>query len=211
MENYYELIGLSPSASSAQIKQRCLELGQAYRPDTHGKGSEARERFEEIERAFVTLTNPDSRATYDAMLSGNNTTIDGSHSEFKQSDQPKLTGGITLGIALAVAIFIYLVCVSFLNLSDLDQLRLASALTFPAALVPGILGYLNGRKDIVGLCALLAIGGFFGLYSAHVKYNDIELKWIEINKDRAWQDEIHRQKIDAHKSAIEYDRLRHAK
>lgn len=68
MENYYELLGLSPDASPEQIKQRCLEMGEELRPDIHGESDATQQRFDQIERAFVTLTNSESRAQYDALL-----------------------------------------------------------------------------------------------------------------------------------------------
>lgn len=69
MENYYQLLGLSTDATSEEIKQRCLALGQACRPDKYKDEIGAQERFEKIEKAFATLTNPESRAAYDASLS----------------------------------------------------------------------------------------------------------------------------------------------
>lgn len=68
MENYYQLLDIPMDATSEEIKKRCLALGQAYRPDLHGDEVGTLERFEQIERAFVTLTNPESRAAYDATL-----------------------------------------------------------------------------------------------------------------------------------------------
>lgn len=68
MDNYYQLLGIRQDASTEEIERRCLELGEQSRPDTQGNDALAQQRFDEIERAYVTLTNPESREAYDAML-----------------------------------------------------------------------------------------------------------------------------------------------
>lgn len=68
MDNYYRLLGLPPDATTAEIERRCLELGGQVRPDIHSDDIQAQQRFDEIERAFVTLTDPASRAAYDESL-----------------------------------------------------------------------------------------------------------------------------------------------
>lgn len=68
MENYYQLLGLPGDATEEEIKHRCLELGQAVRPDIHGNDIASSQRFKDLERAFVTLTNPHNRASYDETI-----------------------------------------------------------------------------------------------------------------------------------------------
>ncbi len=68
MNNYYQLLGIRQDASTEEIEKRCLELGEQLRPDAPGNDAFAQQRFDEIERAYVTLTNLENRAAYDAIL-----------------------------------------------------------------------------------------------------------------------------------------------
>lgn len=63
--NYYELLGVGPTSSVQRITDRCLELAQACRPDVHGANPENKRRFNQIEQALATLSNPTSRKSYD--------------------------------------------------------------------------------------------------------------------------------------------------
>lgn len=68
--DFYGLLGVSRSASSAEIEAACLRLGASLRSDIDAGGKEAPvERFKLVEKAFDTLTNPESRAAYDRKLS----------------------------------------------------------------------------------------------------------------------------------------------
>lgn len=68
MDNYYQLLGIRQDASTEEIEKRCLELGEQLRPDVAGSDRFAQQRFDEVERAYVTLSNPENRAAYDAIL-----------------------------------------------------------------------------------------------------------------------------------------------
>ncbi|MSP97054.1 MAG: J domain-containing protein [Betaproteobacteria bacterium] len=61
----YEIIGVSPSASTETIKQACLRLGEETRPDKNFGSKCAASRFGQIERAYATLGDPRKRAAYD--------------------------------------------------------------------------------------------------------------------------------------------------
>ena len=60
--DYYEILGVTHTASSEDIKKAYRKLAHQYHPDT-GKGDEA--KFKEINEAYQVLGNPDRRTQYD--------------------------------------------------------------------------------------------------------------------------------------------------
>lgn len=69
-QNLYEVIGLPRDASQDLIKERCVELGEWYRPDKNSGDLVKALKFAQIERAYETLVDPVKRAGYDAELLG---------------------------------------------------------------------------------------------------------------------------------------------
>jgi curved DNA-binding protein CbpA len=68
MSDYYELLGVAPSASAAEVRKAYARLAREKHPDRFTDPAEKREAeraFQEITAAFNTLTHPDSRAQYD--------------------------------------------------------------------------------------------------------------------------------------------------
>lgn len=64
-KNYYELIGLEPSASQTEIDDVCITLAKQYHPDKTAGDLNAKIKFKEFEVAYETLGNPEKRAQYD--------------------------------------------------------------------------------------------------------------------------------------------------
>ncbi|MHB8667088.1 MAG: J domain-containing protein [Burkholderiales bacterium] len=65
---HYEIIGVLHDASTEEIKEACLHLGDKYRPDKNPGDELAAEAFSAVEKAFETLTDPEKRANYDASI-----------------------------------------------------------------------------------------------------------------------------------------------
>lgn len=63
MSNYYEVLGLSRSATQEEIKKAYRKLARQTHPDVAGPGSE--ERFKEVSRAYEVLSDPEKRQMYD--------------------------------------------------------------------------------------------------------------------------------------------------
>ena len=59
--NLYEILGVDPKASEADIKRSYRSLAQKYHPDKDGDP----EVFRAIQTAYDTLSNPEKRAEYD--------------------------------------------------------------------------------------------------------------------------------------------------
>ncbi len=67
-KDYYALLGVTPDATSAQIKSAYRKLAKQYHPDVNNS-SDAADRFREITEAYDTLTDPDRRRRYDRLHS----------------------------------------------------------------------------------------------------------------------------------------------
>lgn len=67
MQDYYQILGISPRATQLEVKRSYRRLAVQFHPDkNHSKESE--ERFKEISLAYEVLKNPEKRAQYDISL-----------------------------------------------------------------------------------------------------------------------------------------------
>jgi tetratricopeptide (TPR) repeat protein len=66
--NYYYILGLSQSATQAEIKTAYRKLALRYHPDKNGGSSYAEERFKQISEAYRVLSNPRKKARHDWSL-----------------------------------------------------------------------------------------------------------------------------------------------
>jgi curved DNA-binding protein CbpA len=68
MADYYELLGITPAASEAQVRQAYARLAREKHPDRYTDPAEkqrAQTFFQDLTTAFNTLRNPKSRQEYD--------------------------------------------------------------------------------------------------------------------------------------------------
>ena len=63
--DYYEVLGVSKSATDEEIKKAYRKLAMANHPDTHPNDKEAEERFKEASEAYEVLSDKTKRANYD--------------------------------------------------------------------------------------------------------------------------------------------------
>lgn len=66
---YYSLLGLHPSASVIDIRRAYRELSKRYHPDTTElPATLATPKFQQINEAYATLSNPERRLSYDLKI-----------------------------------------------------------------------------------------------------------------------------------------------
>lgn len=63
--DYYEVLGVSRSASDADIKSAYRKLALKYHPDKNPDDPSAEEKFKEAAEAYEVLSNSDKKAQYD--------------------------------------------------------------------------------------------------------------------------------------------------
>lgn len=64
-EDYYEILGVSKSASQNEIKSAFRKLALKYHPDRNQGDKEAEEKFKKINEAYQVLSDNEKRSTYD--------------------------------------------------------------------------------------------------------------------------------------------------
>src|SRR5882757_11295752 len=64
-QDYYELLGVSRTASADDLKKAFRKLAMQHHPDRNRDDKDAEKRFKSINHAYDILKDPDKRAAYD--------------------------------------------------------------------------------------------------------------------------------------------------
>jgi len=64
--NYYEILGVSPDASQAEIKKSFRNLALQHHPDKNKNSEESKQKFMKIIEAYEVLSDQQARKNYDS-------------------------------------------------------------------------------------------------------------------------------------------------
>ena len=83
--DYYDILGLSKSASDSEIKSSYRKLAMKYHPDRNPGDKKAEEKFKEISESYEILKDPQKKAAYDQY----------GHAAFSQGSGGSSGGGVS--------------------------------------------------------------------------------------------------------------------
>jgi DnaJ-class molecular chaperone len=67
-QNFYELLGISPTASAQEIREAYRQQAFRYHPDRNQLNLTTNEKMEKINEAYATLSDPIKRKEYDVPM-----------------------------------------------------------------------------------------------------------------------------------------------
>ena len=119
--SYYGILGLHPSASALEIRRSYRKLSKRYHPDTTELPQvEAKTKFQKLNEAYGTLSNPERRSLYDLKIGysrvnviqapldihGGNYSFDTSKSAYLDPTDRPLSAGETFALFILGLTFI---------------------------------------------------------------------------------------------------------
>jgi len=70
-QDYYDILGITPSANAQEINQAYRKLAFQFHPDRNQNNPEANRMMQEINEAYATLADPLKKRSYDLPLGHN--------------------------------------------------------------------------------------------------------------------------------------------
>ena len=69
-EDYYKILGVDEKASEDELKKSYRRLSMLHHPDKNGNTDESKQKFQELNNAYETLSDANKRRMYDMMRRG---------------------------------------------------------------------------------------------------------------------------------------------
>lgn len=89
MINYYHILGVSPNATSAEIKSAYKSKARSFHPDKHDGDKNMEELFKQVNEAYQILSNPYKRSNHDMMLRYGEAPPANPRPAYQQYNQPR--------------------------------------------------------------------------------------------------------------------------
>jgi len=98
-KDYYKILGIDEKANEDEIKKAYRKLSMMHHPDKNGNTEESKQKFQELNNAYATLSDANKRRTYDMMRkSGGGGGIGGMPNVFHFGGNGGARGGMPPGI-----------------------------------------------------------------------------------------------------------------
>lgn len=119
MPDYYEILEISPRASSETVKAAYKALCKKYHPDSHSGNVQAEEKMKQLNEAYTALSDEGQREDYDARLrrqkaAASAQTVSAPHegsSHQEKAEEQKAKRNRTYMVLLTVCIIVSLVLI----------------------------------------------------------------------------------------------------
>ena len=69
-KDYYKILGVDEKANEDEIKKAYRKMSMLHHPDKNGNTEESKQKFQELNNAYATLSDQNKRRTYDMMRKG---------------------------------------------------------------------------------------------------------------------------------------------
>ncbi|MBL3657341.1 J domain-containing protein [Fulvivirga sediminis] len=127
-ENYYRILGLTPSATEDEIKATYRRLAKKYHPDLHMNDKSNEEKFKRINIAYSILSDPHKKKAFDLTLipveiftnsySSNKHSTYPPHSIYNNQKKKNSQTRITIFILMGLSVFLFLFLLGISRLSS---------------------------------------------------------------------------------------------